>query len=62
MSNSQSADPDAEDAANIMRVVSVKNFHPQLRVIVQLLQYQNKVSTGYVPERRSQKGRKKGRQ
>lgn len=37
-------DPDEEDAANIMRVISVKNFHPKIRTIVQLMQYHNKVS------------------
>ena len=37
------ADSDSEDAINIMRVVSIKNFKPDARVIVQLLQYHNKV-------------------
>ena len=39
-----SMDADAEDAANIMRVVSIKNYKFNARVIVQLLQYHNKVA------------------
>lgn len=38
-----SSDPDAEDAANIMRVISIKNYSSDIRVIVQLMQYHNKV-------------------
>ena len=33
-----------EDASNIMRVISVKNYCESTRVVIQLLQYQNKVS------------------
>ncbi len=44
MANPRARDPDAEDAANIMRVISVKNFHQDIRVIVQIMRYQNKVS------------------
>ena len=36
-------DPDAEDAANIMRVISIKNYSDDIRVIIQLMQYHNKV-------------------
>ncbi len=36
-------DPDAEDAANIMRVISIKNSTPDIRTIVQLMQYHSKV-------------------
>ncbi len=36
-------DPDAEDAANIMRVISIKNYAHDVRVILQLMQYHNKV-------------------
>lgn len=43
MSNPTSSDPDSEDAANIMRVISVKNYDPRVRVIVQLMHYRNKV-------------------
>jgi potassium large conductance calcium-activated channel subfamily M alpha protein 1 len=35
---------DQEDAANIMRVISIKNFHADIKVIVQLMQYHNKVA------------------
>ena len=43
LSNPNSGDADADDAANIMRVVSVKNVKSNARVIVQLNHYQNKV-------------------
>ncbi|XP_071828785.1 calcium-activated potassium channel subunit alpha-1-like isoform X7 [Apostichopus japonicus] len=42
-------DPDEEDAANIMRVISVKNFHPKIRTIVQLMQYHNKAYLLNIP-------------
>ena len=38
------ADPDAEDAANIMRVISMKNYCAESRIIIQLMQYHNKVT------------------
>ncbi len=48
-------DPDAEDAGNIMRVISVKNYHSKCRVIVQLMNYHNKVSTPHKePRKRTQ--------
>ena len=37
-------DPDAEDAANVMRAVSIKNSYAEIKVIIQLMQYHNKVS------------------
>ncbi|KAL1228595.1 Calcium-activated potassium channel [Trichinella spiralis] len=43
LANKYSPDPDAEDAANIMRVISIKNYSADIRVIVQLMQYHNKV-------------------
>ena len=43
IANKYCADPDAEDAANIMRVISIKNFCDEIRVIIQLMQYHNKV-------------------
>lgn len=43
LANKYCQDPDQEDAANIMRVISIKNFHSDIKVIVQLLQYHNKV-------------------
>ena len=33
-----------EDASNIMRVISLKNYCESTRVVIQLLQYQNKVT------------------
>jgi len=45
LANKYCEDPDAEDAANIMRVISIKNYHDDIKIIVQLLQYHNKVST-----------------
>ena len=44
LANKYCQDPDQEDAANIMRVISIKNYHSDIKVIVQLLQYHNKVS------------------
>ena len=44
LANKYHDDPDAEDAANIMRVISIKNYHDDIKVIIQLLQYHNKVS------------------
>ncbi|KHJ42250.1 Calcium-activated BK potassium channel alpha subunit [Trichuris suis] len=43
LANKYSPDPDAEDAANIMRVISIKNYSADIRVIVQLMQYHNKL-------------------
>ncbi|PAA78279.1 hypothetical protein BOX15_Mlig032474g3 [Macrostomum lignano] len=40
--NKYDEDPDAEDASNIMRVISIKNVSPKTRCIIQLLQYHNK--------------------
>lgn len=45
VSNKYCSDPDAEDAANIMRVISVKNYCVKMKVVVQLLQYHNKVGS-----------------
>ncbi|XP_022107722.1 calcium-activated potassium channel subunit alpha-1-like isoform X16 [Acanthaster planci] len=42
-------DPDAEDAGNIMRVISVKNYHSKCRVIVQLMNYHNKAHLLNIP-------------
>ena len=46
LANKYCDDPDAEDAANIMRVISIKNYHADIKVIIQLLQYHNKVNIG----------------
>ncbi|XP_029205879.2 calcium-activated potassium channel slowpoke-like isoform X3 [Acropora millepora] len=40
--NKECIDPNEEDAENIMRVVAIKNYYPAIRIIIQLLQYQNK--------------------
>jgi hypothetical protein len=44
LANKYCEDPDAEDAANILRVISIKNYHDDIKVIIQLLQYHNKVN------------------
>uniref|UniRef100_A0A183BZP8 BK_channel_a domain-containing protein n=1 Tax=Globodera pallida TaxID=36090 RepID=A0A183BZP8_GLOPA len=49
LANKYSSDPDAEDAANIMRVISIKNYCPEIRVIVQLMQYHNKAYLLNIP-------------
>uniref|UniRef100_A0A915IRK7 BK channel n=1 Tax=Romanomermis culicivorax TaxID=13658 RepID=A0A915IRK7_ROMCU len=49
LANKYSSDPDAEDAANIMRVISIKNFSSDIRVIVQLMQYHNKAYLLNIP-------------
>lgn len=36
---------DGEDAANIMRATAIKNFREDARIIIQLLQYRNKVGS-----------------
>ena len=43
LANKDAIDPDGEDASNIMRVISIKNYHSETKIIVQLLQYHNKV-------------------
>jgi len=45
LANKYCQDPDAEDAANIMRVISIKNYSDDIRVIIQLMQYHNKVQS-----------------
>lgn len=47
LANKYCQDPDAEDAANIMRVISIKNYSDDIRVIIQLMQYHNKVRKNY---------------
>ena len=48
LANKYCQDPDAEDAANIMRVISIKNYSDDIRVIIQLMQYHNKVQYSVV--------------
>ena len=47
LANKYCQDPDAEDAANIMRVISIKNYSDDIRVIIQLMQYHNKDSCSH---------------
>ncbi|CAF0908028.1 unnamed protein product [Adineta steineri] len=42
-------DPDGDDSANIMRVISLKNFNQRIRVLLQLLQYKNKMNVASIP-------------
>ncbi|XP_070187929.1 calcium-activated potassium channel slowpoke-like isoform X2 [Littorina saxatilis] len=49
LANKYCQDPDQEDAANIMRVISVKNSFSDIKVIVQLLQYHNKAYLLNIP-------------
>ncbi|KAK0056561.1 calcium-activated potassium channel slowpoke-like isoform X8 [Biomphalaria pfeifferi] len=49
LANKYCLDPDQEDAANIMRVISIKNYHSDIKVIVQLLQYHNKAYLLNIP-------------
>ncbi|XP_059098255.1 calcium-activated potassium channel slowpoke-like isoform X2 [Tigriopus californicus] len=42
LANKFSEEPDVEDAANIMRVISLKNYCEDTRVIIQLMMYHNK--------------------
>ena len=48
LANKYCPNPDAEDAANIMRVISIKNYCDNIRVIIQLMQYHNKVKQSKV--------------
>ncbi|XP_074531404.1 calcium-activated potassium channel subunit alpha-1a isoform X18 [Halichoeres trimaculatus] len=49
LANKYCADPDAEDASNIMRVISIKNYSPKIRIITQMLQYHNKAHLLNIP-------------
>ncbi|XP_013790660.2 calcium-activated potassium channel slowpoke-like [Limulus polyphemus] len=49
LANKYCLDPDAEDAANIMRVISIKNYSDDIRVIIQLMQYHNKAYLLNIP-------------
>jgi len=49
LANKYCADPDAEDAANIMRVISMKNYCAESRIIIQLMQYHNKAYLLNIP-------------
>ncbi|XP_067092788.1 calcium-activated potassium channel subunit alpha-1a isoform X2 [Osmerus mordax] len=49
LANKYCPDPDAEDASNIMRVISIKNYSPKIRIITQMLQYHNKAHLLNIP-------------
>merc|ERR1719376_1263963 len=49
LANKYCPDPDAEDAANIMRVITIKNYSDDIRVIIQLMQYHNKAYLLNIP-------------
>ncbi|XP_076854591.1 calcium-activated potassium channel subunit alpha-1-like [Brachyhypopomus gauderio] len=49
IANKYSSDPDAEDASNIMRVISIKNYNADIRIITQMLQYHNKAHLLNIP-------------
>ncbi|XP_063713323.1 calcium-activated potassium channel subunit alpha-1-like isoform X4 [Symsagittifera roscoffensis] len=49
LANKYACDPNAEDAGNIMRVISIKDFHPKIRIITQMLQYENKAHLLNIP-------------
>ncbi|KAI5149332.1 Potassium Channel Subfamily U Member 1 [Manis pentadactyla] len=42
-------DPHAEDTANIRSMLSIKNYYPKTRVIIQILQSHNKVFLPKIP-------------
>ena len=42
-------EPDTEDMSNIMRVISLKNYCEETRVIIQLMQYHNKAYLLNIP-------------
>ncbi len=42
LANKFCEEPDVEDAGNIMRVISLKNYCEDTRVIIQLMMYHNK--------------------
>jgi len=44
LANRCAENADDEDAANIMRATAIKNFREDTRIIIQLLQYRNKVA------------------
>ncbi|XP_067828645.1 calcium-activated potassium channel subunit alpha-1a isoform X3 [Heptranchias perlo] len=49
LANKYCPDPNAEDASNIMRVISIKNYNPKIRIITQMLQYHNKAHLLNIP-------------
>ncbi|ERE89630.1 potassium channel subfamily U member 1-like protein [Cricetulus griseus] len=49
LANPLCSDLHAEDNSNIMRVLSIKNYNSQVRVIIQILQSHNKVFLSKIP-------------
>ncbi|KFO37058.1 Potassium channel subfamily U member 1, partial [Fukomys damarensis] len=49
LANPLCSDSYAEDTSNIMRVLSIKNYYPKTRVIIQILQSHNKVFLSKIP-------------
>ncbi|XP_045316822.1 potassium channel subfamily U member 1 isoform X2 [Leopardus geoffroyi] len=49
IANPLCSDLHAEDTSNIMRVLSIKNYNPNTRVIIQILQSHNKVFLPKIP-------------
>ncbi|KAI3384474.1 hypothetical protein SNEBB_003209 [Seison nebaliae] len=49
LANKSAPEPDEQDMGNIMRVISIKNSSPKTRIIIQLLQYHNKLYLLNVP-------------
>ncbi|XP_078659853.1 calcium-activated potassium channel subunit alpha-1-like isoform X49 [Branchiostoma floridae x Branchiostoma belcheri] len=49
IANKYCNNPDAEDAANIMRVISIKNYCSHVRLIIQMMQYHNKAYLLNIP-------------
>jgi len=43
LANRRAVNEDDEDTANIMRATAIKNYREDTRIIIQLLQYRNKV-------------------
>ncbi|KAM9670590.1 potassium channel subfamily U member 1 [Dama dama] len=49
IANPLCSDSHAEDSSNIMRVLSIKNYYPNTRVIIQILQSHNKAFLPKIP-------------
>lgn len=56
LSNKTCSNYDVEDASNIMRVISIKNYQAKIRIIMQMLQYHNKCHLLNIPSWNSKNG------
>ena len=56
LSNKTCSNYDVEDASNIMRVISIKNYDSKIRIIMQMLQYHNKCHLLNIPSWNSKNG------